>query len=617
MIKQSPKISPMRWLMIGSALLFLVILVFPRGSGASEIELSKVFQMAEAGNIAKIQVEGDKLNVTTTGGELFKSRNDSGVSILEQLDQRGIATDAGGVQVEIKSEGGSFLGVILAFLPLILIGGFLLYMMRSARGGINQAMWFGRSKAKLVLENRPTVTIDDVAGAEEAKQELQEIVEFLRYPAKFAKLGAKIPRVVLLVGPPGTGKALISKAVAGQAGVPFFSISGSEFVEMFVGVGASRVRDLFNQARSAAPAIIFIDEIDAVGRHRGAGIGGGNDEREQTLNQILVQMDGFDERTNVIVIAATNRPDVLDPALLRPGRFDHRVALDLADARGREAILKVHLKGKPILGDVDVPTLAKQTHGFSGADLANLVSEAAILAVRQEKQGIGLLDLEEAIDRVIAGPARKSRQISEKEREIVAYHEAGHALLASHLPNADPVHKVTIVGRGAAGGYTRMMPDEDRSLWSKHQFEATLAVMMGGQAAEEIVFGDITTGASSDLQNANGVARKMVTEYGMSGEIGPRTFNTGQVNPFLGKELTQGNNYSEAVAEKIDSQIGSLLRCAQRTAKGVIEANRSKLTLLAKRLLVDETIEGAELHDLLSSPAQGALLAACSTDPYL
>ena len=377
-----------------------------------------------------------------------------------------------------------------------------------------------------------------------------------------------------------------------------------------MGVGASRVRDLFKQARENQPAIVFIDEIDAVGRHRGAGIGGGNDQREQTLNQILVEMDGFDDRTNVIIIAATNRPDILDPALLRPGRFDRRVTVDLPDARGREAILRVHLKGKPVLDDVDLPTLAKQTHGFSGADLPNLLNEAAILAARQGKSGMGFQDLEEAVDRVIAGPVRRSRKVSEKEREIVAYHEAGHALVVASLPDADPVHKVTIVARGAAGGYTRLLPDEDRGLWSKGQFQAMLAVMMGGQMAEEMAFGDITTGASNDLQNASGVARKMVVEYGMSDELGPRTFGAGQDLVFLGKELAQGPNYSDAVAERIDAEIEGFLKRAQQTAKKVLEANRAKLTLLADRLLSEETIEGVEVLELLAGFPEKARLAA-------
>ena len=600
----------MQLLLIGGVLLILLFLILPRGTSSTELQLSKVLQLAEAGQIANIEVRGDKLNVTDINSQTFTSRKEPGVSIIELLDERGIPTDAAGIQVEVKKESGSFFGVLLSFLPLIIFGGLIFYMIRGARGGVNQAMGFGQSKAKLVRENRPTVTFDDVAGADEAKQELAEIVDFLRFPSKFTGLGARIPKGVLLVGDPGTGKTLVSKAVAGQARVPFFSISGSEFVEMFVGVGASRVRDLFARAKLGAPAIIFIDEIDAVGRHRGAGIGGGNDEREQTLNQILVEMDGFDERTNVIVIAATNRPDVLDPALLRPGRFDRRVVMDLPDVVGREAILKVHLKGKPISEDVDILTMAKQTHGFSGADLANLVNEAAIMAVRQGKEAIGLLDLEEAVDRVIGGPARKSRKISQREKEIVAYHEAGHALLASQLPDADPVHKVTIVGRGTAGGYTRMLPEEDRNLWSKTQFEAMLAVMMGGQAAEEIVFGDITTGASSDLQTANNVARKMVTEYGMSGELGPRTFGSGQVTVFLGKELGQSPDYSDAVAEKIDTEIGSILKSAQQKAKQVIEANRAKLTLLANKLLAEETVEGAELQRLLGDSTEDALMAA-------
>ena len=595
----------MRRVIFGAGILLLVVIFLPRPSALPELEISQVIQLAEAGQISEIQVRGDKLEVTTIEGEAFQSRKESSVSILELLDQRDIATGTGGIQVNVKEEGRSFFSTLFSFLPLLIFGGLIFYMIRRSRGGLTQAMGIGKSQARLVTE-RPSVTFQDVAGAEEAKQELEEIVEFLREPEKFTKLGAKIPRGVLLTGPPGTGKTLISRAVAGEAGVPFFSISGSEFVEMFVGVGASRVRDLFSRAKEVAPAIVFIDEIDAVGRHRGAGIGGGNDEREQTLNQILVQMDGFDERTNVIVIAATNRPDILDPALLRPGRFDRRVVLDLPDIKGREAILGVHLKGKPILLDVDIPTLARQTHGFSGADLANLVNEGAILAARREQSATSLEDLEEAIDRVIAGPARKSRQVSEKEREIVAYHEAGHAIVAASLPKSDPVHKVTIVPRGSAGGYTRLLPEEDRGLWSKGQFEAMMAVMMGGQVAEEFALGDITTGASNDLKNASEVARKMVTEYGMSEELGPRSFDTGQDMVFLGKELAQGHNYSDAIAEKIDAEIGSLLHKAQQTAKKALETNKARLTLLANRLLSDETIEGPELQQLLNGAVERA-----------
>ena len=599
------KLNFLQWGLIVGGILLILLLVIPRPSGINDLDISEVLLLAESGEIAKIEIQGDNLKVLTLDGDTFDSRKESSVSVLELLDQRGV--QSGTISILVKEESRSFFGIFLSFLPLVIFGGLLFYMFRRTKGGLNQAMNIGKSQARLVMENRPPVTFEDVAGADESKQELVEIVEFLKYPDKFAKLGAKIPRGVLLVGPPGTGKTLISKAVAGEADVPFFSISGSEFVEMFVGVGASRVRDLFNRARQHAPAIVFIDEIDAVGRHRGTGYGGGNDEREQTLNQILVEMDGFDERTNVIIIAATNRPDVLDPALLRPGRFDRRVVLNLPDVKGREEILKVHLTGKPVLSDVSVPTVAKETHGFSGADLANLVNEAAILAARNGHTGIDLFDMEESIDRVLAGPARKSRKVSEKEKEIVAYHEAGHALVASSLPAADPVHKVTIIPRGAAGGYTRLLPEEDRSLWSKGQFEAMLAVMMGGQAAEEIVFGDITTGASNDLQNANGVARRMVTEYGMSTSIGPRTIETGSGGmPFMGKDFGQGNNHSEAVAEKIDDEIGNLLNKAQQTAKNIIKENRAKLNNLANRLLVDETVEGVDLRGILEDPGEDA-----------
>ena len=599
------KLNFMQWGLIIGGILLILWLVISRPSGTNDLDISQVLLLAESGEVAKIEIQGDNLKVLTLDGETFSSRKESSVSVLELLDQRGV--QPGTVSILVKEESRSFFGIFLSFLPLVIFGGLLFYMFRRTKGGLNQAINIGKSQARLVAENRPLVTFEDVAGADESKQELVEIVEFLKYPDKFAKLGAKIPRGVLLVGPPGTGKTLISKAVAGEADVPFFSISGSEFVEMFVGVGASRVRDLFNRARQHAPAIVFIDEIDAVGRHRGTGYGGGNDEREQTLNQILVEMDGFDERTNVIIIAATNRPDVLDPALLRPGRFDRRVVLNLPDVKGREEILKVHLTGKPVLSDVSVPTVAKETHGFSGADLANLVNEAAILAARNGHTGIDLFDMEESIDRVLAGPARKSRKVSEKEKEIVAYHEAGHALVASSLTAADPVHKVTIIPRGAAGGYTRLLPEEDRSLWSKGQFEAMLAVMMGGQAAEEIVFGDITTGASNDLQNANGVARRMVTEYGMSTSIGPRTIETGYGGmPFMGKDFAQGNNHSEAVAEKIDDEIGNLLNKAQQTAKNIIKENRSKLNNLASRLLVDETVEGVDLRGILDGPGEDA-----------
>ncbi len=605
-MNQALRSNPLLWALLFGGVLLLLLFTFNRSSGTPELDISEVLALAQTNSVTKIEIQGDKLTVTTTEGETFKSRKESSVSVLELLEERGVDTGANDIEIAVKSSGSSGWTIFFSFLPIILIGGFIFWMFRRARGGMNQMMSMGKSQAKVGTEDRPLVTFDSVAGVDEAKVELAEIVEFLKYPEKFTKLGAKIPRGVLLVGPPGTGKTLISKAVAGEAAVPFFSLSGSEFVEMFVGVGASRVRDLFNRAKATAPSLIFIDEIDAVGRHRGAGIGGGNDEREQTLNQILVEMDGFDERANVIVVAATNRPDILDPALLRPGRFDRRVVLDLPDIKGREAILEVHLKGKPVAPDVEVGLLARETHGFSGADLANLVNEAAIMAARQDREGIEPSDFEEAVDRVIAGPARKSKQVSAREREIIAYHEAGHALVAAHVDKADPVQKVTIVPRGTTGGYTRMLPEEDRALWSKGQFEAMLAVMMGGKTAEEIEFGDITTGASNDLQHANQVARKMVTEFGMTEGLGPQTFGGGQEIVFLGKELAQGHNYSEAVAQKIDNEIGTLLQKAQRTARNVLEENRARLTRLAKRLLVEETIVGAELHDLLTSSVDEA-----------
>ncbi len=597
-MKPAVRPNPIGWILLIAAIAIILLFLLRSPTATPELALSEVVEMAQAGEIATIQVEGDKLTVLTAGEQEYESRKESGASVVEILREAGVETGSNGVEVIVKSTGFNFGGLLISFLPLILFGALLIYLFRRTRGSLNQTMNFSRSQARQITEDRPTITFQDVAGVDEAKVELAEIVEFLKNPEKFARVGARIPRGVLLVGPPGTGKTLISKAVAGEAGVAFFSISGSEFVEMFVGVGASRVRDLFRRAKENAPAILFVDEIDAVGRHRGAGVGGGNDEREQTLNQILVEMDGFDERTNVIVIAATNRPDVLDPALLRPGRFDRRVVLDLPDIKGREAILGVHLKGKPLDETVIVNTLAKQTAGFSGADLANLVNEAAILAARENKDSIGADEFEESVDRVIAGPARKSRRVSDKEKKVIAYHEAGHAIVAAHVPGADPVHKVTIVARGAAGGYTRMLPEEDRGLYSKGQFEAQMAVMMGGKTAEEIVFGEVTTGASNDLQQASKIARRMVTEFGMSESLGPRAFDESSM-VFLGKELAQGRNYSDAVAEEIDSEIGKLLEKSKATAKRILTENRARLDRLAGRLIEVETLDGDQLMDLL------------------
>ena len=518
------------------------------------------------------------------------------------LREAGITVGEGGITVEVKARGFPWGTVLLSFLPLLLFGALLFFLFRSARGANTRAFDFGRSRARLIALSKPTITFADVAGVDEAKQELQEVVEFLKSPQKFQALGARIPRGVLLVGPPGSGKTLLAKAIAGEAGVAFFSISGSEFVEMFVGVGAARVRDLFEQAKRSAPCIIFVDEIDAVGRHRGAGLGSGHDEREQTLNQILVEMDGFDTSTNVIVLSATNRPDILDPALLRPGRFDRHVIIDQPDINGRKAILNVHAKGKPLAKDIDFGVIAKQTPGFSGADLANLINEAAILAARRNRKDIGLKELEDAIDRVIAGPEKKSRLISPKEKEMIAYHEAGHALVAKMLPHADPVHKISIVARGMMGGWTRFLPTEDRYLWTRSQFEDRLAVSLGGRVAEEIAFNEVTTGARNDLEQATKLARKMVTEYGMSDNLGPRTFGKREELIFLGREITEQRNYSEKIAEAIDKEVQNLIQEAYTTAKKILSENKERLVLIARHLIAQETLEEAELEALFKEP---------------
>ena len=497
------------------------------------------------------------------------------------------------------SAAGQWVGLLItALLPVLLIGGFIFFMMRQAQGTNNQAMSFGKSRARMFLGNKTVVTFNDVAGVDEAKQELTEVVEFLKYPEKFNSLGARIPRGVLLVGPPGTGKTLLARAVAGEAGVPFFSISGSEFVEMFVGVGASRVRDLFEQAKRNSPCIVFVDEIDAVGRQRGAGLGGSHDEREQTLNQILVEMDGFDTNTNVIVVAATNRPDVLDPALLRPGRFDRQVVLDRPDIRGRREILGVHIKGKPLDKTVDLEALARRSPGFSGADLANLVNEAAILAARRNKKSVGMAEFNEAIDRVIAGPERRSRLITDEEKEIIAYHEGGHAVVQRVLPKCDPVTKVTIVSRGMALGYTMSLPQEDRYLHSKTEFEDKIAGMLGGNVSEQLVFGDTTTGSSNDIEKATNLARAMVTQYGMSEKLGPLTFGKKEEMIFLGREISEQRNYSDEIAAKIDAEVREIIDRAYERAKEVLTKHRPVLDKLADLLIEKETIEADEFESL-------------------
>jgi cell division protease FtsH len=486
----------------------------------------------------------------------------------------------------------------------LLVVGLIFFMLRQAQGSNNQALSFGKSRARMFTGDQPTVTFDDVAGVDESKEELQEVVEFLKEPEKFISLGARIPKGVLLIGAPGTGKTLLAKAVSGEAGVPFFSISGSEFVEMFVGVGASRVRDLFDQAKRHSPCIVFVDEIDAVGRQRGAGLGGSHDEREQTLNQMLVEMDGFDTDTSIIIVAATNRPDILDPALLRPGRFDRRVILDRPDMRGREAILKVHTRGKPLEPGVELSTIAKSTPGFVGADLENLVNEAAILAARRNKRTIGHDDFEEAVERVIAGPERKSRIISEEEKKIVAYHEAGHAVVMHVIPEADPVHKVSIIARGMMGGYTLALPEEDRTLISSNKMRADMAGLLGGRAAEELVFNDITSGASNDLERVTKLARQMVTRLGMSHDLGPMVYGQKEELIFLGREISEQRDYSESVAEKIDVEVRNLVKDAFDRAVDILNRYRLQLDLVAQRLIEVETIDRKEFEELFNVQVQ-------------
>jgi len=582
------------------------------GEGKEDVEPADFVADVRADKAQEIERDGDTVTykvMSADGEKTYKFKLEKGDTIRGILEDAGIPIEEH-PEVDIKGGGIDWFGIFINFLPLIIFGGLLIFLMRQAQGSNTQAMSFGKSKARMFTGTRTGVTFTDVAGVEEAKEELHEIVEFLKWPEKFIALGARIPRGVLLLGPPGTGKTLLAKAVAGEAGVPFFSISGSEFVEMFVGVGASRVRDLFDQAKRNCPCIVFIDEIDAVGRHRGAGLGGSHDEREQTLNQILVEMDGFDTHTNIIVVAATNRPDILDPALLRPGRFDRQVVLDRPDIKGRKAILEVHAKDKPIDKEVSLEVMAKQTPGFSGADLANLVNEAAILAARRNKKKITMDEFEEAVDRVIAGPERKSRVISPKEKETIAYHEAGHALVSHILPNADPVYKITIVPRGMTGGFTRFMPAEDRNLWTRSQFQDALAAILGGMVAEELVFGEMTTGPQDDLERATKIARQMVTQWGMSERLGPRTFGKREEMVFLGREISEQRNYSEKVAEEIDEEVRRIVDEAYQSASKVLVEKRAKLDQIAKHLIEVETIEGEALATLFAAPVDEELTTA-------
>jgi len=577
----------------------LFSLFFPTSEATDKISLQETIAMSQNNEIEKIVVSDNELHITTTAGtELVAVIGNNTIIDLQEL-----GLNLEGVEWEISPSGFNWGNLMLNLLPIFFIAGLLFYLFRRAQGANSQALNFGRSRARLFSANTPTVTFADVAGVEEAKQEVSEVVDFLKSREKFQSLGARIPKGVLLVGPPGTGKTLLARAIAGEAGVPFFSISGSEFVEMFVGVGASRVRDLFDQAKRNSPCIIFIDEIDAVGRHRGAGLGGSHDEREQTLNQILTEMDGFDTNTSIIILAATNRPDILDPALMRPGRFDRRVVLDQPDINGRLAILNVHTKGKPLAETVNLEVLAKQTAGFSGADLANLVNEAAILSARRGKKSIEMRELEESIDRVIAGPERKSRRISPKEKEITAYHESGHALVAKMLPNADPVHKISIVARGMMGGYTRLLPTEDRYLLTRSQLKDMLATLQAGHAAEELIFNEITTGAQSDIEQATKLARKMVTEYGMSDKLGPRTFGQRQELVFLGREISEQRDYSEKVAQGIDDEVHKIIQEAYHLAKKILTENKAKLIQITEKLIIEETLEGEALDALFNEPA--------------
>ena len=593
-------------ILVAAAALFLN--VYGPNETPQKVTLSDVARRIERGGVARIDVRGERLQIYPhDSDQSLVSRKEEGVALTRTLQGMGVSEESLAqvkINVQPPSNSGNWFALIINLLPLILIAGLFLFLFRQSQSGNNQALSFGKSKARMFVGDRPTVTFGDVAGADEAKQELEEIVEFLKEPQKFVALGARIPKGVLLVGPPGTGKTLMAKAVSGEAGVPFFSISGSEFVEMFVGVGASRVRDLFEQAKRNSPCIVFIDEIDAVGRYRGTGLGGSHDEREQTLNQILVEMDGFSTDTNVILVAATNRPDILDPALLRPGRFDRRVTMDRPDLQGRKAILEVHVKGKPVDPNVDLDLIARQTPGFVGADLENLVNEAAILAARRNRRTIAMTEMQEAIERIaMGGPERRSRLITDRERRVVAYHEAGHAIVAHVVKNADPLRKVTIIPRGMAGGVTLTVPERDRYLLRRSYFIDRIAVALGGRVAEELVFADISNGASDDIQRITRMARAMVMKYGMSKKMGPLQIGRQEENPFLGRELTDQRDYSEEVAEALDSEVQSIVSKQHERVRQILLTHRPQLDDVADALLKRETLETEEVVGVFESGA--------------
>jgi cell division protease FtsH len=586
--------TPTLWI-VGIALLFIGLLsILNRPSSAKVLKLSEFTQLVEDGEVANAQILDGDQQVT---GQLDDGTDYVVAYPAEFADELTQLLAENNVPTEAKAQKPNELVSLLYYvLPILLLAGLFLWMMNRAQGGGGRVMQFGRSKHKQVTKDQPQTSFTDVAGVDEAIEELQEVKEYLQNPAKFQAMGAKIPRGVLLFGPPGTGKTLLARAVAGEAGVPFFSISGSDFVEMFVGVGAARVRDLFEQAKASSPAIVFVDEIDAVGRHRGAGLGGGHDEREQTLNQLLVEMDGFDQRSTVILMAATNRPDILDPALLRPGRFDRQIVIDRPDLEGRKAILRVHAKGKPLDPGVDLDILARRTPGFTGADLANVINEAALLAARRSKTSITMLEIEEAVDRVMAGPERKTRVMSEDERRLIAYHEGGHALVAHILPNTDEVHKITVIPRGRALGYTLTLPEQDKFMMKREELRDELAMLMGGRVAEEIVAGDISTGAGNDIEHATKIARQMVTEHGMSDAIGPRTLGQKQGEVFLGRDWASTPDYSDAVAFEIDQEVRHLIDEAHDVALDILTENRAKLDELAALLLEKETLDREEVE---------------------
>ncbi len=594
------------YLLIIVAAAALFINIYQPGEGPEEISLSTLATAMQRGNVESVTIAGDEARVVLKeNGATVLARHETDMPITETLAGLGVEPEqmaAVTIKYEAPGNTANWVSLGVNLLPLLFVGALFFFLFRQSQGSNNQALSFGKSKARLFTGDKPTVKFDDVAGADEAKEELKEVVEFLKEPQKFAALGARIPKGVLLVGPPGTGKTLMAKAVSGEAGVPFFSISGSEFVEMFVGVGASRVRDLFEQAKRNSPCIIFIDEIDAVGRYRGTGLGGSHDEREQTLNQILVEMDGFGTDTNVILVAATNRPDILDPALLRPGRFDRRVTMDRPDVQGRKAILEVHVKGKPMETTVDLARIAKSTPGFVGADLENVVNEAAILAARRNKKAISTRELQEAVERVaMGGPERRSRLMNAKEKEVVAYHEAGHAVVSFLCANSDPVQKVTIVPRGQAGGYVWRVADRDRVMANRSYFEDNIAVALGGRVAEELIFGDISNGASMDIQQLTQITRAMVTKYGMSENMGPLQFGQQDEMVFLGRELAEQRDYSEEVAEQIDDEVRTIVTRSLVRVRKLLGENVDKLHIVAKALLENETLNREEFEEIFAA----------------